>query len=842
VELQRLPIESVLPEIQAVLEHASVAVIQAPPGAGKSTVLPLALLNAPWLQDRRIIMLEPRRLAARAVATWMALTLGEPVGRTVGYRTRLKTRVGRDTRLEVVTEGILTRMLQNDPALEGVGCVIFDEFHERSLHADLGLALCLDAQAMLHEDLRLIVMSATLDADAIAAFLNNAAVIVAEGRSFPVETRLFPQMTGARLEIDVTACVRRALRDDEGDMLVFLPGVGEIMRVQRLLEQADLGAGVRVVPLHGDLSFDKQEQAIQPSVAGCRKIVLATSIAETSLTIEGVRIVIDSGLARRAEFNPQSGMTRLVTTRVSRAAADQRRGRAGRLGPGICYRLWTEAADQRLTPFAPPEIMQADLCALALELASWGVADPVQLRWLTPPPAASFAQARALLAELGALDREGRVNAHGRAMNQLGLHPRLAHMLIKAQALGLARLACDLAAILSERDILRAPPEARHADLRLRIEALRHGRTHLPAKVVIDRGAVERARNLPQSWHAQLKPLKEQSVIPEKMTDEEDVGLLLAFAYPDRIARARPGGGRYLLSNGRGAAFAGVDTLAREPYLVIADLDAGEREGRIYLAAPITLTQLETHFADQIETRDTVAWDTRTEAVIARREQRLGELTISEAMLEQPDPALITGAVLEGIGALGLSVLPWDRETRTWQARVQFLRKPDPADWPDVSDAQLLATRDAWLAPYLSSVTRRDQFARVDLKAALRALLTWEQQRRLDEEAPTHLAVPSGSRIALDYTHEEAPVLAARLQELFGLHETPRIARGRVPVLIQILSPAQRPVQVTRDLASFWAKGYHDVKKDLKGRYPKHYWPDNPLTATATRRVRPETG
>ncbi len=860
----RLPIEAVLPQVHEALAGCTRVLVQAPPGAGKSTLLPLALLDAAWLAGRRIVMLEPRRMAARAVAYWMAHLLDDPVGQRVGYRMRLESCVSAASRIEVITEGVLTRMLQNDPALEGVGCVIFDEFHERSLHADLGLALCLDAQAQVRRDLRILIMSATLDARSIAQWLGDAPVITAEGHSYPVDTRYAAGSPAARIEPTVSTSVARALREETGDALVFLPGAGEIRRVQRLLEQCDLGSDVMVLPLYGDLPQAEQERAIAADPSGRRKVVLATSIAETSLTIEGVRIVIDSGLARRAQFDPRSGMTRLLTTRVSRAAAEQRRGRAGRLAPGVCYRLWPEQGDARLKPFTPPEILEADLCPLALELANWGIAEAGQLRWIDPPPAASFAQARDLLRSLDALDAQGRLAAHGRAMAELGAHPRLAHLLVVARGLGAGRLAAEVAALLSERDLLKLPPESRAADLRLRLEALRGVRDHLPAGAVIDRGGAERTRKLMQSWHpprdhgtstdqaarhGRLRGSRRElersdqnlaGVLSRESVDVESAGLLVALAYPDRIARLRTGQpGRYVLSNGRGATLPEIDPLAREEFLAIADLDAGEREARIYLAAPITRAQLECNFASLITTTDTVAWDSGLQAVTARRERRLQKLLIEESKLESIDTQLSASAMLAGVRTMGLAALPWNEETRAWQARVLFLRRDDSTSWPDVSERGLLASMEDWLAPWLGGLTRGDQLARVDLRAALRALLTREQQRRLDAWAPTHLTVPSGSHIALDYTHPDGPVLAARLQELFGLKETPRVAGGRMPVLVQLLSPAGRPVQTTRDLGSFWARGYHDVKRDLKGRYPKHYWPDDPAEAVATRRVRP---
>jgi ATP-dependent helicase HrpB len=836
--LPPLPIDSVLPPLQATLQQSTTVVVQAPPGAGKSTRLPLALLDAPWLDGRRILMLEPRRLAARAVATWMAQLLGESVGARVGYRMRLDNRVSRDTRIEVVTEGILTRMLQSDPALEPFGCVIFDEFHERSLHADLGLTLCLDAQAQLREDLRIIVMSATLDAQPIATWLGDAPVITAEGRSFPVETRYVPRASD-RLENDVCSTVRRALRDDEGDMLVFLPGVGEIRRAERLLgESGTLPSDAVVLPLYGDLEASAQQRAIAPARAGERKIVLSTSVAETSLTIDGVRIVIDGGYSRRARFDPVSGMTRLITTRVARSAADQRRGRAGRVSAGVCYRLWSEDAGKSLDAFTPAEITEADLCPLALELAGWGISDPLQLRWLTPPPPASFAQARELLAELGALDSQGRISAHGRAMNAFGTHPRLAHMLLKAHDIGLGALGCEVAALLGERDLLRLPPTERAIDMRMRVEALRGIRDHLPAMADIDRGGRERARRLADNYRQQLGVSGRGGGEPADI--DAGTGALIALAYPDRIGRLRnEQPGRYQLTSGRGAIVAETDALARQPLLAIAELDAGEREARVFLAAPVSRQQLGELFADRIRSEDRLQWDARSAAVIARREQRLDALVLEDAALTAIDPARAVAAMIEGIRALGIDALPWTGALRSWQQRVLFLRQFEPERWPDVCDPTLLATLEDWLAPYLDGITRRDHLARVDLAAALRGQLDYAQQRELDEQAPTHLTVPSGSSIALDYQADGSVILAARLQEMFGLGTTPTLARGRATVLIHLLSPAGRPLQVTRDLAGFWRGSYQDVKKDMKGRYPRHHWPDDPLTAVATRKAKP---
>ncbi|HEX8453126.1 MAG TPA: ATP-dependent helicase HrpB [Longimicrobium sp.] len=829
--MDALPIESVIPPLRAALRDAGAAVLQAPPGAGKTTRVPLALLDEAWLAGRKIVMLEPRRLAARAAARRMAQTLGERVGATVGYRVRMDRQAGPRTRIEVVTEGVLTRMLQSDPSLEGVGLVIFDEFHERSLHADLGLALTLQSRALLRDDLRLLVMSATLDGGPVAELLGGAPIVTSEGRSFPVETRYLARPVDGHSEPAVARAVRAALAEHDGDLLVFLPGAGEIRRVEGLLAEEDLGRGVRVAPLHGTLPQEAQDAAIEPSRPGERKVVLATSIAETSLTIEGVRVVVDGGWMRVPRFAPRTGMTRLETVRVTRASADQRRGRAGRVGPGVCYRLWTEGEQAALVPHGVPEIMDADLAPLALELAAWGVRDPAELSWLDPPPAAAYSQARELLAQLGALDAAGAITAHGRRMSGVGLHPRLAHMVLRAAELELGGLGCGLAALLANRDPFRAregaPPDA---DVRLRVEALRGGRAPAGAWSV-DRDSLRRIAD-------EARQLARGAGIGARGGGSSDAaGMLLALAYPDRIAQRRQGGGgRFLLRNGRGAAFAHPQPLAEAAYVVAAELAGHGRESRIYLAAPVELAELEAHFADQIETEESVAWDAEAGAVRARRRERLGALVLRESPLADADPERITAALLDGVRERGLGALPWSKSARQLQERLVFLRRAD-ASWPDASDEGLLAGMEEWLAPHLHGVSSLAQLARLDLAAILESMLPWDRRRRLDEQAPTHVEVPSGSRIAVDYSDPEAPVLAVRLQEVFGWTETPRIAG--VPLTLHLLSPAHRPVQVTRDLASFWRTTYFDVKKDLKGRYPKHYWPDDPLAATPTRRARP---
>ncbi|MBI2236832.1 MAG: ATP-dependent helicase HrpB [Magnetospirillum sp.] len=831
--MDALPIDPVLPAIRRALAVAGALVLQAPPGAGKTTRVPLALLSEPWAAQGRIIMLEPRRLAARAAAARMAHTLGEEAGGTVGYRVRFDSKVSARTRIEVVTEGILTRMLQDDPSLPGVSALLFDEFHERSLHADLGLALAIEARASLRDDLRLAVMSATLDGGPVAALLGGAPVVTSEGRAFAVETRfLAPRPEPRRFAGEVAAAVVRALDDESGDILVFLPGQGEIRRVEALLAEHPAAEGVVLAPLYGDLPQEAQDRAIRPARDGRRRVVLATAIAETSLTIEGVRVVVDAGQMRAARFDPSSGMTRLVTLPVSRASADQRRGRAGRLGPGVCYRLWSEAEDRALPAFTVPEILEADLAPLALDLAQWGVADPASLAWLDPPPAAALAQARELLGELDALDRGGRITAHGRAMARLAMHPRLAHMALKARDLGWGGLAAELAALLEERDVLKAGRGNRDGDLRLRIEAIRTGEGHgLP----IDRGALARVRQAAKEWRRRLGvKAGEQEGTPA------DVALLVAFAYPDRIARRRPGGEpRYQLTGGRGAVFAEREPLSAEDWLAVAELDGDRREARIFLAAPLTRADLDAHFAEDMTTVARIEWNHRDEVVLARRQRRLWALVLDDQPLETADPADLAAAMAEGVRDMGLACLPWAAELQSFRTRVAFLARAEPeAGWPDLSDDALLASLEVWLAPFLAGITRRAHLARVDLAAALHGLLAWEARRRLDELAPTHVAVPSGSRVGIDYSGE-VPVLAVRLQEMFGCAETPRIAGGRVPLLLHLLSPARRPVQVTADLASFWANAYKAVKSDLKGRYPKHWWPDDPLQADPTARAKP---
>jgi len=837
------------------------AVLQAPTGAGKSTLLPLALLHDEIIGGRKILMLEPRRLAARAVAARMASLLGERIGDTVGYRMRLDTRVSRATRIEVVTEGVLTRLLQEDPALEQVACLIFDEYHERSLAADLGLAFALDARRELGAAFRVLIMSATLDGERVASLLGDAQVVSVPGRSFPVELRYLgrglPALPGApgtpgagfaaadSLERAVTAGVRRALGETGGDVLVFLPGAGEIRRVEASLLEAGVPADVRLLPLYGDMSAAAQDAVLAPAAAGTRKLVLATNIAETSLTIPGVTAVVDSGLVRRSQFDPVTGMSRLELMRISRASSEQRAGRAGRVAPGICYRLWSEGAHASLAAVTTPEILEADLAPLALELARWGVDDAARLQWLDAPPAATLQQARMLLARLDALNAQGRLTTLGRDMARLPVHPRLAHMLLAARSLDAVALAAQLAALLSERDLLRrGAAAARHdPDIRSRLELLQGEAGGTGA----DRQLLERVQRSARALEAAARALPGAAPAGRKAaTPTELTGALLALAFPDRIGQRREGSeGRYLLANGRGAAFAGAASLAREEFIVAVELDDREREARIDLAAPVTRALLERLFEAHIVTEARFGWEAREGAVLARRVRRLDALLLEDTQRPAADDARAAEAMLEGIRQLGIEALPWDADSRGLQARLEFVRslnRRDLGDWPASDDAALTASLAQWLAPYLAGITRREHLVRVPLAEALRGRLDGPQQRALEALAPRELLVPSGSRIRIDYADAQAPCISVRLQEVFGLMETPRIGDGAIPVTFKLLSPAQRPVQITRDLAGFWRSSYLEVRKDMRGRYPKHHWPDNPLDAVPTRGARRRSG
>jgi ATP-dependent helicase HrpB len=826
-----LPIDEVLAALGSALADAPAVVLQAPPGAGKTTRVPLALLHATWLVGRRLVMLEPRRLAARAAARRMALTLCEPVGGTVGFRVRGETRVSSRTRIEVVTEGVLTRMLQSDPSLDGIGLLLFDEFHERSVQADLGLALALQAQEVLRPDLRILVMSATLDGGAVSALLGGAPVITSAGRLHPVEVRYLDRREGQRPEAAVAAAVRQALGREEGSVLAFLPGAAEIRRTLAMLDDASLPRDVRLHPLYGDLPPAAQDAAIAPAAMGERKVVLATSIAETSLTIDGVRVIVDSGLARVPRFSPRSGMTRLETVRASRASSEQRCGRAGRTAPGVCYRLWAAEEQAGLLQRATPEILETDLAPLALDLAMAGVRDPTELRWLDPPPAAGLNQARALLRQLDALDEGDRVTAHGREMAAFGVHPRLGHMLLRARAMGLGATACLVAALVQERDVLRRDSVHREADLRLRVGLVaENGRAEHHD---VDRDAVRRVRDQARAWRTQLGIGADASV------DDEDVGRLVALAYPDRVAQRRSGSGeRFLMRNGLGAVLDDAGALTGAPFLAIADLDGRVPQSRIYLGAPLSRGDVEELFGAQIAREEVVEWDAAAGTVRAQHRERLGAIVLREVPVRNPDDESVARVLLDAIvRGEGVGV-HWGAAAQRLRERLAFLHAWNDS-WPDVGDAALRTSMEGWLLPRLIGLRTRAEVERLDPGALLLDALTWEQRRALDELAPTHVTVPTGSRIPVDYSDPQAPVLAVRLQELFGLAETPRIAGGAVPLTLHLLSPARRPVQVTRDLAGFWRSSYFAVRKDLRGRYPKHEWPDDPLSAAPTRRAKP---
>ena len=815
-----LPIHATLPPLLKRLETHNTVLLQAPPGAGKTTAVPPALLDARWRRGRRILVLEPRRLAARSAARFMANERGEAIGQTIGYRVRLDTRVTAATRIEIVTEGILTRMIQSDPALSDYAAVVFDEFHERSLQADLGLALVRESQQALREDLRLLVMSATLDTEPLARLLNDAPVVSCRGRTFPVDVHYRPPPANRDLLAHVANTIRFALNNDTGSVLVFLPGVAEIRRVQDRLS-GTLDDDVLLAPLFGDLSGADQDAAIAPAPAGQRKVVLATAIAESSLTIEGVRVVIDAGQQRRSRFDPNSGMSRLVTDRISKASADQRAGRAGRLEPGVCYRLWSAGEQATLAPFDPPEIIAADLSPLVLELAHWGAREPDPLTWLDPPPAAHWQQARDLLQRLQALDPDGAITDHGRHMLKLGLHPRLAHMLLRGRQRGQGALAADLAALLSERDLLTDRPGS---DLALRYQALHQG-----GHRQVHRGRLAQVRKLARSFADDHRT---------RSGSEADIGRLLALAFPDRIARARDQRGRFHLSNGRGAFVFEDDALAGAPWLVAAELDGQARESRIFLAASVDQTDLEIDLADQIVEKTVSEWSEQRGTVRAVRRRQLGELVLEETELDRPDAAALEAGLLDAVRRRGLEALNWTDAARQWRARAQKAHDLWPADWPDFGTETLLDELTTWLGPFLAGKRRWAQVENVDLMAALKSRLDFAQQGQLDELLPAALTLPGGRSVKLDYAAESGPVLAVKLQSLFGLTATPAVAHGKLPVVIHLLSPAGRPLAVTADLASFWTHAYPDVRKDMRGRYPKHPWPEDPLGAQPSEGVK----
>lgn len=812
-----LPIDAVLGDIAAALKTHNRAVLVAPPGAGKTTRVPLALLDHPQLKRGRILVLEPRRLAARASAERMAATLGEKVGDTVGLRTRLDTRVSGKTRIEVITEGIFTRMILDDPALDGIVAVLFDEFHERSLDADFGLALALDTQAALREDLRIMPMSATLDGARVAALLGDAPIIESEGRAFPVETVWLGRDATRRIDDQMVDAILRALREETGSILAFLPGQGEITRVARLLDEKVKSPGIIVAPLYGAMDPAAQRAAIAPAPQGARKIVLATSIAETSLTIEGVRVVVDSGLARVPRFEPNLGLTRLETVRVSRAAADQRRGRAGRTEPGLCYRLWEQAAEGAMEPFARPEILSADLSGLLLDCAAWGESDPTRLAFLDPPPAPALKEARALLHELGALDDDNRLTPTGKKLRALPLPVRLARMVIDAVPHGEALLAAEIAALLSERGL-----GGDGSDLRHRLDRFRRERG----------GRADDLRRMARQW------VKIAGGTPDDAPSER-AGAVIALGFPDRIAKARGTQGTFVMANGRGAMVEPHDALAREPFLAIAEITGGGVSALILAAAPLSLETILDDYSDRIVTRDDIAFDPQAKAVRARRTTRLGAITLSDQTQRATANEDTKAALLKGVAALGFTALPLSKATGQWRDRVNFLRRAEGEPWPDLSDAHLMETILDWLGPYADGALSLADLKEGIIDQALRATLDWNLQQRLDAEAPTHFDAPSGQRHPIDYDAGDDPVLAIRVQELFGLKDHPALAGGRVPLLLHLLSPAHRPIQITRDLPGFWKGSWSSVKAEMKGRYPKHVWPDDPAAATATHRAKP---
>jgi ATP-dependent helicase HrpB len=823
-----LPIHEIIPELKVKLVKHPVVILQAPPGAGKSTVLPLELINEEWLKGKKILMLEPRRLAARSVANRMADLLNEETGTTAGYRVRFETRVSKETRIEVVTEGILTRMLQNDNALEQAGLIIFDEFHERSLNADLALALCLQVQQVLRSDLRILIMSATLDGEKLSSLLNNAPILTSAGRQFPVSIKYIGLDDKEYLPQRMTRAIKTALREQQGDILAFFPGAGEIQRTQQLLEEEN--AGISIQPLYGDLSNQKQQEAIMPHPQGRRKVVLATSIAETSLTIEGITTIVDSGFSRVPVFDARSGLSRLETVKVTKDAADQRAGRAGRLGPGVCYRLWTEGSHIHLNPNRKPEILEADLAPLMLELYEWGVQNISELLWINPPPAGNVSQAKELLRELGAID-ENKITSRGKEMLQMPTHPRIAHLLIEGKhwqqndpERRYACLSADIAALLEERDPLQ---KESGTDLALRVETLRKWRSK--EFVNADKRILERVERLAQSWRKIIK-----AEVDNSAPDHYAVGKLLAAAYPERVAkRTDKKSLRYRLANGRMVKILEQDALHQEEYLAIAQLDAGTNEGKIFSAAALDPSDLR----DLAIEKQQVSWDKERGMITAAMVRCVGGIVLESKPISKIDEGLRIEILCKIIREQGLKFLNRTDTFESLQARILSLRKWRPDEnWPDVSDEHLLETLEEWLSPYLTNINKETELQKLDLNQILRSSLPWELSQKLDTLAPAALEVPTGSMIRLNYFKDGSKVeMAVRLQEVFGLFETPTVNEGKNKVLMQLLSPGYKPVQVTQDLKSFWNKTYFEVRNDLLSRYPKHHWPLDPLTAEAMR-------
>jgi ATP-dependent helicase HrpB len=812
-----LPVDEALPAVRKTLAEGRAAVLVAPPGAGKTTRVPLALVDEPWTSGRRIIVLEPRRLAARAASARMATTLGQQVGETVGLRVRFGSRVSRETRIEVVTEGVFTRLVLDDPELRGICAILFDEFHERSLDADLGLALALDAQRGLREDLRILVMSATLDGACVAALLGNAPVIESKGRAFDVETLYLGREQRAPIERQMVDAIERALTA-RGSVLAFLPGAAEIRRTAEQLAERIRDPAVDIVQLYGALDTYTQDRAIAPSPAARRKVVLATSIAETSLTIEGVRIVVDSGLARVPRYEPSVGLTRLETVRVSRASADQRRGRAGRTEPGLCFRLWDEPETMSLSPFTTPEILASDLSGFVLDLAIWGVSDPAALSWLDPPPHAALAEARALLAELDALDAGGQVTPFGRRLARLPLPPRLAAMIIRAADENEALLAAEVAVIVSERNL-----GGDDVDLSHRVESFRRERSR----------RADDARALARRWAKEAGGKQDQSPAGR-------AGRLLALAFPDRVAKARPGRrGEFLLENGRGARLDPAHSFAPNKYLAVAELAGSAGEARILLAAKIDEADIVRRFGSHIVEREELSFDDKSAALRARAVRRLGAIALDERPLPVVANEQSAQVLANGIARLGLARLPWSADQRRMLDRACYMRAHAGGAWPDLTEAHLTSTAKEWLAPSLIGRTALSQVTADDLAQALRSLLPADLARRLEKEMPSHFTAPTGSRLPIDYEAEGGPTVSVRVQELFGLDVHPRVAGGKVPLTLALTSPAGRPIQVTRDLPAFWRGSWAEVRREMRGRYPKHPWPEDPRVATPTRHAKP---
>jgi len=817
-----LPIDDVLTSIVEILDRERILVLEAPPGTGKTTRVPPALLAAAWLGDAKVIVLEPRRVAARAAAERIAAELGGEVGELVGLRTRHDTRVGPKTRLEVVTEGVLTRMLINDPSLSGIGAVVFDEFHERSIHADTGLAFVRETASALRDDLRIVVMSATLDSAGLARQLDTEAVVQVESPLHPIETRYRPPAPGRRPEDDIADAVIEVLAERDGDVLVFLAGAGDINRADRAL-RSRLPADLVLAPLHGSLPPAEQDRALRRQPDGKRKIILATPIAETSVTIDGVKIVVDSGRRRRPEHDLGRGMSRLRTVNASQAATDQRRGRAGRQGPGLCVRLWPKVDQERRRKDEPAEILTSDLTALALQIAAWGAVDESELPWIDPPPPTALAAGRGVLTSIDALDDSRRLTDHGRSVAAVGVEPRLAHMILRAADLDAAGTACDIAAVLSDRDIMTG--RDRPVDLRLRVESL--GRD----VAAVDRGRRQRARETAGRLRRQFNATNHD-------VDLDLVGPLVSLAFPERIAQRRADAGSFLLASGAGAGVPIADSLARESLLAVAETEGVGAEARIVTASPISRDDIDRLHHARLEDRVRGEWDRRARDVVFERQERLGALILHREPDDDPSREALDEALLAGVRREGLGLLKWTDIDKRWRKRLGFLHLHDAEAWPAVDDATLLDTLEEWLGPSIGNAKRRADLEMIDLKAALNNRLDWRRIREVDRLAPTHLDVPSGSRIPIDYSGESGPVLAVRLQEVFGLTTTPTVMSGAIPLVVHLLSPAHRPVQVTSDLNSFWAEGYAEVRRELRGRYPKHEWPEDPTTAPPTNRTK----